>query len=153
MLPLGKFTLIQVIYYLLLEHTCKETNSGSGYSGNLARSNSGRKCFHWSQLDSIIVNQLWKSQDLTIEDDSLAQLNNFCRNPDDDEMGPWCFTDKDTEKMEYCQISLCRKLIVSIFVVACSKFVSLMFILIIEINWPQITSQIIHGTCEQTLNL
>lgn len=71
---------------------------------------SGQTCYPWSDMDSIVANRLWKSHNLTVEDEALGKLNNYCRNPDDDQRGPWCFTNKDTEKMEYCSIPLCGTL-------------------------------------------
>jgi len=38
---------------------------------------------------------------------ALPSLKNYCRNPDDDGRGPWCFTDHVTDQMEYCDIPRC----------------------------------------------
>ena len=45
------------------EDECKETDSGGGYSGDLAHSASGRHCYIWNDLDSYVTNHLWKSHD------------------------------------------------------------------------------------------
>ena len=144
------------------EDECKETDSGSGYSGDLARTSAGRRCYTWSDLDSYVRDHLWKSHDhcpprsedrhvnmaeetgcmygawksancspLSLEDrvtrskrpcgggtrwkshdlsvmaGALPSLHNYCRNPDDDPRGPWCFTDHVTDRMEYCDIPRC----------------------------------------------
>ena len=46
-----------------LEDDCKETDSGAGYSGDLARTVSGRHCYVWNNLDSYVSDHLWKSHD------------------------------------------------------------------------------------------
>jgi len=51
---------------------------------------------------------LMKSHDLAVMADALPSLHNYCRNPDDDPRGPWCFTDHVTDRMEYCHILRCR---------------------------------------------
>ena len=38
---------------------------------------------------------------------NVSGLENYCRNPDDDAYGPWCFVDIDTGEMEYCDIPKC----------------------------------------------
>jgi len=48
------------------EDECKETDSGAGYSGDLARSASGRPCYTWSDLDSYVRDHLWKSHDVAV---------------------------------------------------------------------------------------
>jgi len=45
------------------EDECKETDSGAGYSGDLSRTASGRRCYAWSDLDSYVRDHLWKSHD------------------------------------------------------------------------------------------
>ncbi len=36
-------------------------------------------------------------------------MDNKCRNPDGDPRGPWCVTDTETSRVEYCDIPLCGK--------------------------------------------
>jgi len=60
-----KFTskLADCVVVMWSEDECKETDSGTGYSGDLARSASGRRCYTWNNLDSYVRNHLWKSHD------------------------------------------------------------------------------------------
>jgi len=51
--------------------------------------------------------RLWKSHDLDVMTKTLQSLHNYCRNPDDDRRGPWCFTDPRIDQMEYCDIPRC----------------------------------------------
>lgn len=38
---------------------------------------------------------------------SLEAAENYCRNPDLDEGGPWCYTTDPRKRWEYCDIPLC----------------------------------------------
>ena len=40
----------------------------------------------------------------------MEQHENFCRNPNNDVNGPWCFTSLETGRMEYCDIPYCGRL-------------------------------------------
>ena len=33
---------------------------------------------------------------------------NYCRNPDKEPFGPWCYTMNKTRRWEYCNISFCQ---------------------------------------------
>ena len=35
---------------------------------------------------------------------------NYCRNPDNDEKGPWCYTTDPYKRFEYCDIPECSSL-------------------------------------------
>jgi len=35
--------------------------------------------------------------------------HNYCRNPDNDPNGPWCFSTNPNENYEYCSIPICKK--------------------------------------------
>ncbi len=37
-------------------------------------------------------------------------MGNKCRNPDGDPRGPWCITDLETSRLEYCEIRVCGKI-------------------------------------------
>ena len=40
-------------------------------------------------------------------DDTLEEASNYCRNPDHDPKGPWCFTTDRTSRFEYCNVQPC----------------------------------------------
>ena len=35
--------------------------------------------------------------------------NNYCRNPDNDPNGPWCYTTDRNKRYDYCDIPTCKK--------------------------------------------
>ena len=85
---------------------CKWTQSGTEYIGTLSRTAGGRTCQSWSS-DS--PHRIWSEvrADALYPDGSRAAARNYCRNPDSDSRGPWCFTtDPDTEAA-YCDVPLC----------------------------------------------
>lgn len=89
---------------------CKETLTASGYSGSISTSVTNRSCIAWVEMSSFVSNYIWRTRDTTIMNlNALSDIKNYCRNPDDDAQGPWCFVDQDTEAMEYCDIQACSK--------------------------------------------
>ena len=77
---------------------CKRTQLGTEYRGDKSTTQSGRKCAPWytrmSNLDPTITN-----------------AKNYCRNPDGDIRGPWCYVDANEDKQgeawESCGIEWC----------------------------------------------
>ena len=91
----------------IAELRCKESQSGSGYTGSLSTSASMTQCEAWSSTPDYLRGQLWWSQDLEIVQENIPAMGNKCRNPDNDPNGPWCFTHADRGQMEYCDIPPC----------------------------------------------
>ena len=50
--------------------------------------------------------------DFTTMAASLEEEENWCRNPDGDIRGPWCFTDVESGQMGYCNVPICSKYII-----------------------------------------
>ncbi|XP_032881599.1 plasminogen isoform X1 [Amblyraja radiata] len=81
-----------------------ECKSGDGitYRGSATQTLSGRTCQHWSST------QPHKPR-YTPESNPYANLEkNFCRNPDNDTTGPWCYTNDPLHRWEYCTILNCE---------------------------------------------
>ena len=72
---------------------------GADYEGTMKVTASGTPCLFWTE------NLLYK----------WVGEHNYCRNPDDDYKGPWCFTDlsmaifKTNTSMEHCSVPLCSE--------------------------------------------
>ncbi|XP_071140981.1 uncharacterized protein [Mytilus edulis] len=54
---------------------------------------SGRACLNWKSVNSPLV--------------SFHENHNFCRNPNSFLMKPWCYTDADRYRFEFCNVPLC----------------------------------------------
>ncbi|NP_001279424.1 prothrombin precursor [Callorhinchus milii] len=76
-----------------------EQNSGLFYGGTLNRTRSGRTCQAWGSQHPHKHNYT-----------HLRSEDNYCRNPDLDEEGVWCFTTDPDVEMEYCSLSYCDDL-------------------------------------------
>ncbi|KAM9820242.1 prothrombin [Neosynchiropus ocellatus] len=75
---------------------------GASYRGNISITQSGRVCQHWgSNYPHPIIREYNISSPGTI----LAE--NFCRNPDHRQEGPWCFTRDPTVQKEACKVPVC----------------------------------------------
>jgi len=81
------------------------------YSGKIAISEKGHICKSWAdKKDSTIKVQgeKIKIQDGYFPDGSLENAANYCRSPDNDRYGPWCFVDGDQDAWQYCDVPLCN---------------------------------------------
>ncbi|XP_027693546.1 prothrombin, partial [Vombatus ursinus] len=74
---------------------------GQKYQGHLAVSASGAPCLPWAseQLKSLLKDNSF--------DPAVSLDKNYCRNPDGDEEGLWCFVAGNPIGPEYCQASYC----------------------------------------------
>ncbi|XP_048865389.1 hepatocyte growth factor-like [Brienomyrus brachyistius] len=77
---------------------CYEDN-GENYRGHLAKTRSGIPCGQWEDHRERIRETLAVAAELE---------RNFCRNPDKDKHGPWCFTNSSSTPWDYCNIKPCK---------------------------------------------
>ncbi|XP_039082640.1 prothrombin [Hyaena hyaena] len=76
---------------------------GRYYRGRLAVTTYGSPCLAW---DSSQAKALSKNQDFN----PLVPLEgNFCRNPDGDEEGAWCYVAGEAGVFEYCNLDYCEE--------------------------------------------
>ncbi|XP_007998145.1 zinc finger protein 408 isoform X3 [Chlorocebus sabaeus] len=76
---------------------------GRQYQGRLAVTTHGLPCLAWASAQA---KALSKHQDF----DSAVQLvENFCRNPDGDEEGVWCYVAGKPGDFEYCDLNYCEE--------------------------------------------
>ncbi|CAH1786991.1 unnamed protein product, partial [Owenia fusiformis] len=83
---------------------CKYSNLGKEYMGKLARTRTGKLCQRW---DSQTPNKHDRNDPSLFPDRTLKHANNYCRNPDNKEDGPWCYTMEPGTRWEYCDIQWC----------------------------------------------
>ncbi|XP_068947197.1 prothrombin [Petaurus breviceps papuanus] len=76
-------------------------DEGRKYQGHIAVSISGAPCLPWAseQLKPLLKENSF--------DPALSLDENYCRNPDGDEEGLWCFVAGNPIHPEYCQITYC----------------------------------------------
>jgi Leucine-rich repeat (LRR) protein len=86
---------------------------GSDYRGTINTTTSGNACVRW---DDPNLNNWWRKnwgENLIQRYPNAGLEGNFCRNPDDDSSGPWCYTGAIvlTEggwwDYEYCDVPIC----------------------------------------------
>ncbi|XP_048342980.1 prothrombin [Sphaerodactylus townsendi] len=79
-----------------------EADHGLGYTGTLSVTLSEKQCLPWA---SERARQLSQSASF-LQDVHL--LENYCRNPDDDDEGVWCYVDHPNITFEYCDLHYCE---------------------------------------------
>jgi len=84
---------------------CKLTNLGTTYKGKRSQTVSGHICHRWDA--NIPYSHTFTAEDFP--DESLSDANNYCRNPDQDADGPWCYTIDPSIGRETCGIQLCNQ--------------------------------------------
>ena len=75
------------------------------YHGKLNSTTNGRDCVNWS--DDRVVNHddnFNPDIETNVIEDALLGDHNYCRNPDNDPNGPWCYTTDYRTKYDYCMI-------------------------------------------------
>ena len=65
-------------------------------------SSSGHVCKFWAHktAEHQVLNGYFP-------DESLADASNYCRSPDSDSGGPWCFVDGNGSSRQYCNVPRC----------------------------------------------
>ncbi|XP_026197033.1 plasminogen [Anabas testudineus] len=76
---------------------------GTDYRGTKSKTKTGKTCQGWETLFPHRPN-------ITPRTHPLADLeSNFCRNPDGDSGGPWCYTTDSNTRWEHCNVSSCTE--------------------------------------------
>ncbi len=83
---------------------CKQSKLGKEYAGTISQTRTGRVCQRW---DGQAPHQHhFTSSDFP--EASLSDTANYCRNPGNEERGPWCYTTDPDIIWQYCDISICQ---------------------------------------------
>lgn len=91
-----------VISLLTGQLDCKITKLGKEYVGLKNVTISGLTCQAWSSQ--------YPHKHTLSDNEVLRRSRNYCRNPDGEPEGPWCYTTNNRTRWQYCGIPSCRKL-------------------------------------------
>ena len=83
---------------------CKSTDHGKEYIGITNVTPSGLDCQRW---DSQTPHSHNRNNVDDFPETQLEDAANFCRNPDDEPDGPWCYTTDPNTRWEFCDIPVC----------------------------------------------
>nr|XP_039272405.1 putative apolipoprotein(a)-like protein 2 isoform X2 [Styela clava] len=84
-------------------HDCWNTaDRGASYRGNMTVTNGGKTCQRW---DSQSPHKHTRTAEVFTHS---GLVNNLCRNPDAEPLGPWCYTTDSEKRWENCPIPKCE---------------------------------------------
>nr|XP_022913815.1 uncharacterized protein LOC111424495 [Onthophagus taurus] len=92
--------------YLTDLNLCKLTHLGLDYVGRIGKSESGVRCQSWTTKTPVHRVDP-KFTDDNFSDFSRVQARYYCRNPNREETGPWCYTMDPDNIWETCGVPLC----------------------------------------------
>uniref|UniRef100_A0A8C4JJU5 Kringle domain-containing protein n=1 Tax=Dromaius novaehollandiae TaxID=8790 RepID=A0A8C4JJU5_DRONO len=72
---------------------------GEQYHGHVSKTRKGITCQRWSAQEPHVISPA-SHPDAHLEE-------NYCRNPDNDSHGPWCYTMDPRTPFDYCAIKPC----------------------------------------------
>ncbi|XP_078617279.1 uncharacterized protein LOC144885271 [Branchiostoma floridae x Branchiostoma japonicum] len=81
-----------------------QDGKGSSYRGKVAVTNTGRKCQRWDRQTP------HKHTLKPAKYPSSGLRQNYCRNPDSEPGGVWCYTTDPGKRWEYCAVPRCESL-------------------------------------------
>ncbi|KAF6103254.1 coagulation factor II, thrombin [Phyllostomus discolor] len=76
---------------------------GQHYQGRLAVTMHGSPCLDWASSQA---KALSNNQDFS---PAVSLVENFCRNPDGDQEGAWCYVSGRPDHFEYCDLDYCEE--------------------------------------------
>ena len=93
--------------YSTHKRNCKSTRAGIDYMGTISHTVFGSSCQFWSEQSP--HNHTIGMHDEEFPDKDITAARNYCRNPDQDSEGPWCYTTEVNVRHEYCMIPVCSE--------------------------------------------
>ena len=85
---------------------CLTSLMGLDYLGKQNVTQDGVECQRWDRQYPHHHN---RTDIARYPDATLSDAHNYCRNPDLEPGGPWCFTTDPRQRWMYCEITLCSK--------------------------------------------
>ena len=87
---------------------CKVNRRGMDYNGKVNVTENYQTCMHWKNH---FISKYTALKDNHFSDGSVDNALNYCRNPNNDGHGPWCFTSYYSSSnftASYCGIPICN---------------------------------------------
>lgn len=84
---------------------CYDSADGTDYRGSLDKTNDGRLCMAWDKVAALEGEGYQENNPQSKPEAGLT--GNFCRNPDKDANGPWCYTIQGNGAYGYCELRKC----------------------------------------------
>ncbi|XP_051890068.1 hepatocyte growth factor-like isoform X2 [Pristis pectinata] len=75
--------------------------TGTAYKGTVAKTRAGVSCAPWESYSQ-------DSERTILYTNPASLVQNYCRNPDADKHGPWCYTNDPHTPWDYCAIEPCN---------------------------------------------
>uniref|UniRef100_A0A4W5NGK6 Plasminogen n=1 Tax=Hucho hucho TaxID=62062 RepID=A0A4W5NGK6_9TELE len=93
-----------MLFYVFIVYLMECVNGiGKDYRGTKSKTKSGKTCQRWAS-------KYPHNPNITPSTHPYADLeSNFCRNPDDDSKGPWCYTRDPETRWETCNVQDCSE--------------------------------------------
>ena len=114
--PQCTITQIRIKSYVFLllgvSGVCRSTTLGKEYTGTLAVTREGKTCQAWS---SQYPHSHTRNNPASFPDADLDEASNYCRNPDNESKGPWCYTTDSSARWEFCDVPFCEPTLGKIF--------------------------------------
>ena len=84
--------------------SCRRTQKGTEYNGTISQTYTGKTCQAWTaQFPHPHTN----NHAFMFPDDTMADAQNYCRNPGAVKDHPWCFTTDPAVQWEFCDVHWC----------------------------------------------
>ncbi|ENN72800.1 hypothetical protein YQE_10604, partial [Dendroctonus ponderosae] len=89
---------------------CKMAGTGNDFIGHLSTTRSGRTCDNWDVSSrSVHPQYMYTFNDSYFADIDASSARNFCRNPNRDVSGSWCYTKDPDVVQDVCPITDCDR--------------------------------------------
>ena len=79
---------------------------GSTYAGTQSTTINGYTCQRWDSNWPHLKKE-FASDPNNFPEDSLSEAENYCRQPEEGETKPWCYTTNMLTRWDYCDIEKC----------------------------------------------
>ncbi|CAH1796112.1 unnamed protein product [Owenia fusiformis] len=87
--------------------TCKVSRKGKEYSGTLSETADGYTCQRWDSKETWSHDIGSSHNNDFPNNETLSEASNYCRNPDGESGGPWCYTTSKERRWSYCAVPTC----------------------------------------------